>query len=128
MGDCIVARLDAANEFIKSIASHGRRFFEFMHEDGRQVAYFRRSQSGHIFFWNEWKRQWIYVSRYGAWKGFHHGGTLHSLVGQLVDYIRTGKQLRSGWFNGKHWGYGDEMVFVVDAGKRLGVIQAIVDE
>lgn len=120
----LVMRLDAANEFIESIASHGRRFFEYVHDDCRQVARFKRGDRGHIFFWNEWKRQWIYVSRYGAWKGFHHGGTLHSLVGQLVEFIKTGKQLRGGWFDGKHWGYGDEMDAVVETGKRLGVIQS----
>jgi hypothetical protein len=45
--DCIVMRLDAANEFIESIASHGRRFFEYVHDDGRQVAHFRRGDWGH---------------------------------------------------------------------------------
>jgi len=120
----IVMRIDAANEFIESIASHGRRFFEYVHHDGRQVAHFRRGEWGHIFFWNQSKRQWIYVSRYGAWKGFHHGGTLRSLVGQLVEYIRTGKQLRGAWFDGKHWGYGAEMAIVVQIGQRLGVIQS----
>jgi hypothetical protein len=116
-------RLDAANEFIGSIASHGRRFFEYVHDDGRQVAQFRRGDWGHIFFWNEWKRQWIYVSRYGAWKGFHHGGTLHALVGNLVRFIRSGEQLNAGFF-GSHWGYGDDMETVVETGKRLGVIGA----
>lgn len=64
--ETIVMRIDAANKFIESIASHGRRFFEYVHNDGRQVAYFRRGVGGHIFFWNELKRQWIYVSLYGV--------------------------------------------------------------
>lgn len=41
-----------------------------------------------------------------------------------MEYIKTGKQLRGGWFDGKHWGYGDEMDAVVATGKRLGVIQS----
>jgi hypothetical protein len=47
--DCIIMRLDAANEFIESIASHGGRFFEYVHDDGRQVAHFKRA-TGAISF------------------------------------------------------------------------------
>jgi len=126
----IVQRLESANEFIAEIAHRGRRFFEYVHDTDDltvvrcEVAKFRRDENGKLWFWNEWRCKWIYVSKYGAWRGFHHGGTLHSLVGQLVEYIKTGKQLRGGWFDGKHWGYGDEMEIVVETGKRLGVIQS----
>ena len=115
-------RVANANLLIDLIASHGRRFFEFIHNDGRHVARLKRNDSGHLFLWNEWSRKWIYVSRYGVWRGFHHGGTLHSLVGQLVQYIKTGKQLRASWFDGKHWGYDSEMQIVVNAGVKCGVI------
>lgn len=119
----IVMRLDAANDFVEAIASNGRRFFEYVHDDGREVARFKRDERGHIWFWNEWHRKWIYVSRYRAWKGFHHGGTLHALVGNLVRFIRSGEQLNAGFFS-SYWGYGDDMETVIETGKRLGVIAA----
>lgn len=116
-------RIEAANNFIRIIASNGRKFFAFHHPDGIEIARFRRSESGHIWFLNEWKRNWIYVSKYGSWRGFHHGGTLHSLVAALVEFIRSGKQLRPEWFDAKHWAYYDEaMNIVVTEGQALGVV------
>lgn len=119
MGD----RLEAANEFIRVIASNGRKFFAYNHPDGIEIARFRKGDSGHIWFLNEWKRNWIYVSRYGPYRGFHHGGTLHSLVSALVEFIKSGKQLRPDWFDAKHWAYHDgSMNVVVVEGQRLGII------
>ena len=123
-------RIEAANEFIRLIASRGRRFFEYVHkrEDGgthTEVACFKRDARGKLWFWNEWKCIWMYVSKYGPYKGFHHGGTLHSLVAAIVDFIKTGKPVfNSKFFNAKHWAYTPEdMQELVERGKSLGIIK-----
>lgn len=125
-------RVEAANKFIEVIASNGRRYFEFNHDNGaegprRLVAKFRRDPDGKIWFFNEWRENWIYVSKYGAWRGFHHGGTLHAVVGRLVKFIQTGEQLWPGIFDEKHWGYADGMSVVVTEGVALGVIRPITN-
>lgn len=123
-------RVAAANKFIEAIASRGRRFFEYVHHgnDGcrmRQVAQFKRDHNGKIWFLNEWKLKWIYVSRPGAWRGFHHGGTLHAVVSCLVRFIRTGEtQIHGSNLDAKHWGYSaDEMREIVAIGQECGVVK-----
>lgn len=105
------------NQFIESIASCGRKFFRY--ED--RVAWIERDPRGLLFLHNEWNQKRIYISRRGAWRGFHHGGTLHCLIEDLVEFIRTGKQLRESTFQPR-WGYGDDMDTVIESGKHLGVI------
>lgn len=121
--DRLVMRLNAANSFIEVIASNGQKFFAFTHPEGREVAKFRRDKRGQLWFWEEWHKRWIYVSRHRALKGFHHGGTLHALVLALVDFIRTGHRLSELNFD-NHWAYGDAINVVISEGKRLGVIAA----
>lgn len=121
----IQARVDAANEFIRVIASSGRKFFAWTCEDGTTVGRISRDGGGACYYHNEWNGKKIYVSRPGGlWRGFHHGGTLRSLIQMLVKFIRDGRQVPRGFF-GSHWGYSShEMSRVVDEGKRLGVISA----
>ena len=112
-------RLSDANCFIATIACHGQRFFCF--ED--RVAWIERSRTGHLFYHNEWNQKRIYVSRYGRWKHFHHGCTLHFVVARLVEFIKTGKRMRSSFFDAKHWAYGDEMNQVITVGLHLGILE-----
>jgi hypothetical protein len=111
-------RVVLANELIEAIASCGRKFFRY--ED--RVAWIERDRRGLLFLHNEWSQKRIYISRRGVWRGFHHGGTMHCLIEDLVEFIRTGKQLRESTFEPR-WGYDDEMASVVEAGKRIGVIK-----
>lgn len=119
-------RVILANGFISLIASTGRRFFHCRHDDGTdQIARFTIRDSGHIFFWNEYKLHWIYVSRYGAWKGFHHGGTLHGLVGAIVDWIKTGEaRLHPTYITAKHWAYSQKDIdAIIWLGQNIGLIK-----
>ena len=118
-------RVYRANRFMELIASCGRRFFEYKHPDGREVSYFTTSERGHIYLWTEWKRELMYVSRYGPYKGFHHGGTLHSLVGGIVEFIKTGSEYFSeGFFDAKHWAYpAEDMQRIVRHGQLIGLIK-----
>lgn len=126
----IIKRVEAANQFIALIASRGRRFFEYVHHrtDGgthTEVACFKRDDRGKLWFWNEWTCNWMYVSKYGPYKGFHHGGTLHSLVAALVDFIKSGNAyFHESFFNARHWAYSPEdMQELIEQGKSLGIIK-----
>lgn len=110
-------RLFVVNQFIKVIASCGRKYFRF--ED--RVAWIERDSRGLLFLHNEFNQKRIYISKYGAWKGFHHGGTLHSLVWHLVEFIKLGKKLPVGIF-APRWAYGDDMQKVIQSGIDLGII------
>ena len=114
-------RLDRANTFIGVIASLGRQFFQYVHDDGPTVAELSHA-FGQTRFFDEWHREWIDVSHAGNWPGFHHGGTLSGLISDLVEFINTGKQLRPAGF-GDHWAYGGDIVGVIRSGQRLGVIE-----
>ena len=118
-------RLEQANKFLEVVASCKRRFFEYIHPEGRVVSRFRIRDDGKIFFLNEWKLEWIYVSRYCAYKGFHHGGTLHSLVSGIVSWIKSGKPyFQEDFFSAKHWAQPQsDMDSIVSCGKAIGLIK-----
>lgn len=115
-------RLDAVNQFIRTIASCGRKFFRY--ED--RIAWIERDPKGLLFLHNEYSQRRIYISRRGGWRGFHHGGTLHGLMQCFVEFIRSGKQLRENMFESR-WGYGDDMDAVITSGKDLGIIKRPVE-
>lgn len=118
-------RIHNANKFLESIASCGRRFFEHDHGIGfLEVAKFEENDTGHLYFFESWHRQWHYVSRGGEWCWFHNGGTLRSLIESLIEYIKTGEALSYGESYWKHWAYGDDMKTVIDCGVALGVIES----
>lgn len=118
-------RLDNANEFIKAIASCGRKFFE---HDGF-VSSLELSPTGRVFFIDHYTKKRIYTHRKNCrWKGFTSGGTMKSLIECLRDFIVKGQTLRAGYFqpvmdNGFNnpWGYGEDILKVQDAAIRLGI-------
>lgn len=113
-------RIAGVNKVIQAIASCGRKFF--LYED--RVAVIEQSATGHLFLINEWNQKRIYISKYGAWRGFHHGGTLHALVGRMVAYIQHGEVITEDYFSAKHWGYHDDMQTVINAAKQVGFVKA----
>lgn len=119
-------RVEKANEFIAVIADCGRKFFAFPHPGGTEIAKFSISDKGQIYFLNEWTREWIYVSRYGPYKGFTHGGTLHSLVSRIVEYIKGNlPYFHESFFNAKHWAQDQsEMDRIVQKGRDIGLIKS----
>ena len=116
----IEIRVVCANRFIGAISVNGRKYFSY---EGR-TGWIERSDSGHLFYHNEWNQKRIYISRYGPYKGFHHGGTLHSVVAGLVRFIQAGERMKASFFDAKHWAYGDKaMNAVIRAGVRLGILE-----
>jgi hypothetical protein len=107
-------RIEKANEVIRIIASHGRKFFSHNSEIGHFVA----NERGQLFFVDSYTKKPVYVQYRGDWIGFTEGGTLRTLVEMLRDYI-TGKRedIAMGCFgpwpawycDGDPWGYGAEM-------------------
>jgi len=87
------SRLQHANELIKIIASHGRRFFY----NATTGKYGRLElRKGRVWWINDYKDFEVYLHNTGfgnEWRGFTHGGTLRSLVEDMRDYIMTGKTI-----------------------------------
>lgn len=117
-------RLNAANEFIKVIASCGRKFFE--HQGF--VSSLELSPTKRVFFIDYYTKKRIYTHRqYCEWKGFTSGGTLKRLIEALRDFIKKGQHLRADYFCeernfGRHpWGYGEDLQIVKNAALELGI-------
>ena len=109
-----VGRLDEANELIRHISRHGRRFFYSRQFD--RVARFEMGLDGKVWFRDEYTDKRVYLAYKGRWRGFTNGGTLRRLVEDLYRYIRTGQQAPrvhlgpwASWVcDGDLWGYGRE--------------------
>ncbi len=109
-------RVDVANQMIRIISEHGRRFFRY----GDRVSHFKLSHIGRVWYVDEWKGRHIYTHRGGRWRGFTGGGTLKSLVEALRDYIMGRADLprnhlgpwREWVCGGDLWGYGADMQLV----------------
>ena len=119
-------RLSVANQIIKEIASHGRRFLS-MNSDSKapepsaRTSYFEIS-NGRLWYIDKWRGSRIYVhnecpARRGWGRKFSDGGTLLSLLRNLRDFIVHGDLIKIGHFGpfpdwicgGDPWGYGDDM-------------------
>lgn len=120
-------RNQRANEFITAIASCGRRFFSHNGE----VSRLELDGRGRVWFIDKYSQKRIYTHYRYNWRGFTEGGTLRSLVSQLRDFIKTGKQVsrRAFWHDpaihpsGDYWGYGpDDMAVVQRAALSLGIV------
>lgn len=117
-------RVTRANEFLRAISEHGRRFF---HDDGR-VAHFKLDMRGRVWFIDSYSEARIWTHQEGGW-GLHFtgGGTLLDLCKALRDYIMGKRCLplnhlgpwRSELCGGDLWGYGDDMQLVRNKCKEL---------
>lgn len=116
-------RAQHANQLIRSIASHGRRFF--YHAAADRYARIELDSRGRVWFIDDYTQKRVYThDTRGRWRGFTHGGTLRSLVERLRDYITTGWQLPRGVIappylggnaNDNVWGYDREAATAVRA-------------
>lgn len=129
-------RLAHANELIKIIAAHGRRFF-FSEHTGRTAEIFIGSR-GRVWFVDEYTGKIIYTHKTtwtNKWRGFSHGGTLRSLVEMMRDYIVTGRPIpafylgpeRNQLTDGNIWGYEPAaMQAVRNAACKLPIIDEVL--
>ncbi|SER37697.1 MULTISPECIES: hypothetical protein [Pseudomonas] len=109
-------RLEQANEFIKVVGSHGRRFFYNKTHD--RYARLELDARGRVWFIDDYSGKRVYTHETtftSKWRGFTHGGTLKDLVKALREYVVHGKPLHPGyvapersWSEGNIWGYGPE--------------------
>jgi hypothetical protein len=125
-------RLGHANELIKIIAAHGRRFF-FSQTTGRTAELFIGPR-GRIWLADEYTGKLIYTHKTtwtNKWRGFSHGGTLRGLVEMMRDYIVTGRPIlafylgpeRGQLTDGNIWGYeASAMQAVREAAVKLPII------
>lgn len=131
-----IQRLGHANELIKIISAHGRRFF-FSTHTGRTAELFI-GKGGRIWFVDEYTGKVIYTHKTtwtNKWRGFSHGGTLRDLVEMMRDYIVTGRPIpafylgpeRGHLTDGNIWGYEPEaMKAVRDAAEKLPIIDGVM--
>lgn len=116
-------RIQHANDLIKVISDHGRRFF--FHKGSGRVAHIRTDERGRICYVDDYSGVAVDIQRSGygnSWAGFSHGGTLRSLVEAMRDYIVTGKKLSPYCIAPERidpgsniWGYGLESAEAVRA-------------
>lgn len=88
------ARAEHANQLIRVIADHGRRFF--WNEGRQRYASIEVDERGKVWFVDDYSGRRIYTHKttFGnGWMGFSHGGTLRSLVEKMRDYIMAGEQI-----------------------------------
>ncbi|GIU39132.1 hypothetical protein TUM4637_40820 [Shewanella hafniensis] len=112
-------RVKNANELIKVISEHGRKFFE--HKG--VIATLELDKRGRVWLVDEYSKARVYTHYSGKWSGFHHGGTLRDLVCAMRDYITNGTLIPLDWIaptrcnpeNGDIWGYGKEAAAAVRA-------------
>lgn len=79
-------RVEHANELIRMIGSHGRRFF--WSSKHQRFARLELDARGRVWFVDDHTGTRVFTHRTnGRWSGFTHGGTLRSLVDDMRDYI-----------------------------------------
>lgn len=124
-------RLIVANEFIKTIATCGRRFFSNKGYTTIHPHSFLELHKGrYVFFHDYYSGKRIYThGEYRRWRGFTEGGTLKQLVMALRDFVLHGDRLNRAYFdyddkNERHfWGYDKASIQKVqNEAYRLGLI------
>jgi hypothetical protein len=116
-------RVDLANELIRVISEHGRRFF--YNKTADRIARLEIDERGRVWWIDDYKETRVYTHAAGfgnRWSGFSHGGTLRSLVESMRDYIVTGRRIgrwriatERSFTNGDIWDYGQEAAQAVRA-------------
>ena len=104
-------RLRIANDFIRVIASHGRRFFYYQ----GYVTRLEVDARGRIWLVDKYMQKRVDTHRRNSrWNSFTEGGTMRGLVESLRDYVLGRAPLPLNhlgpapeWMSGGDpWGYG----------------------
>jgi len=103
-------RMAHANELIKAISEHGRRFF--WNADAKRVARIEMDDRNKLWWIDDYKGSRIYMDKIGGyehrWRGFSHGGTLQSLAIKMRIYIKAGERIHLDYIAQSCWGYDAE--------------------
>lgn len=112
-----IQRLAQANEFLRVIASCGRRFF--CHED--RVSQLELDERGRVWLIDKFRGSRVYTHyTAGRWRGFSEGGTLRALIIALSRYVCRGEPVgawffEKGLYDGNRWGYDPDSMEIVRA-------------
>ena len=101
-------RLGHANDLIKAISEHGRRFF--WNETNQRMARLELSESGRLYWIDDYKGTRVFTGEIRGgyehrWNGFSHGGTLKDMVRAMRDYVAKGEKINAGAIGAGYWGY-----------------------
>lgn len=131
-------RLEHANQLIRVIADHGRRFFFYagsnVYDPHTKITAFVPAnryayleiRRGRVYYIDDYSQRAVYThpTTFGnKWHGFSHGGTLRDLVEDIRDYVTNGTQIarwkiapeRLSISDGNIWGYSAEAAETVRA-------------
>jgi len=120
-------KLEIANQFIKIISDHGRRFF---YDDKKNTVGYLKIKNNKVYYVSEYSGKEICFSQsiHHISRKFSHGSTLRALIIALRDYIHGKRKLpishlgpwSENLCNGDLWGYGkNEMEIVREECKKL---------
>lgn len=118
-------RIKHANELIRVISQHGRRFF--WNATAQRVARMELDERGKVWWIDDYRATRVCTEKIGGyehrWQGFSHGGTLKQLAQMIRDYVKTGEQIALGWIAMDCWGYDDEATAAtIEAARNLPII------
>lgn len=125
-------RLAVANEFMKVIATCGRRFYSKEDYVGKHPHSFLELHKGRYVYFNDWftgARININGEEHKDWRGFTEGGTMKSFTVTLRDFVLHGHRFNRAYFDyqddyDRHfWGYDKASIKKVqNEAYRLGLI------
>jgi hypothetical protein len=122
----IIARIELANQIMRVIASHGRRFFSQDADHREQmenprISRFELADNGYLYYIDNHRGSRLFAHYEPRGRGglhsyrFSDGGTLLCLVQNLRDFILHCKPIRNHFgpwrkelCGGDLWGYGFE--------------------
>ena len=123
-------RCERANELVRVIGTHGRRFF--WSEKYQRFGRFEVDDRGRVWWHDEYTSARVYCHVQWLGRGFHNGGTLNDLVRAMAAWVHRGERVPWWMFgpyrrwvcgDGDRWGYGHaNMEPIREAAARLGVI------
>lgn len=101
-------RLQHANDLIKAISEHGRRFF--WSERDQRLARLEIDERGKLWWVDNYRGARVYIERVCGyerdhWRGFSHGGTLRHIVQMMRDYVKKGDRFSAWYIAQDCWGY-----------------------
>ena len=125
-------RLKKANEFIKLIASTGRKFFNY-EENGGSIGRFEL-RNGRTYFIDGYTNKSIYAyENHYFGNSFAEGGTMQALILDIAEFIRTGKPTNAkngyGGIYCDHWGYPSQaMAEIQRKAKEIGFTTGLEED
>lgn len=104
-----------ANQLIKAIASHGRRFFYSpAHNRVARLVYDKT-----VYLIDAKSGARVVLRNNGEWAGFSHGGGMRDLVRMMRDYVMKGTRIGKHFIGlertfgkGNIWGYDETSMFL----------------